>query len=529
MNVGRGAVLVGVALAAAHLAAAPLVERLAARAPLAVETTGPRVVADPATLGPAGALLGGRADEDDQGAAPGLVRHRWRARYRGGFERAVGRVRLLGPLQDVTAPPCGGRLVVGQRLLDDGHAGPGTVAAVVAHELAHELADLDNVAAGKLRRVSGVSLRWSSLVEHPGELGMFPASALRAPLPTGYLRIEAVLELDRVSVPIVVGALPRIDGGQLGFAVGLRARLDFDNRVLDWLDRKLGADRLVTKVARGQLDASLLAALGPPPPLALPGGRTLTVELCPDRPVDIVSGSHAAVPVRWKLGGPHGDEAIAPARHGPLPWPAPDPAAALSLDLDLDGLDGLAYELWRTGWLDEQLAALDLPGRFAADPRVAELLTVRLGPPRLTLPPSFAAGPDDRLRLALALGLDVHDGGRATPGVAWGQLDVGLAATTDASAVALRGLDLTCEPTPGRLEPCYADLVSLVRDGTGDVGDALTTELLAAVKALFVGRRLATDTAPATLVITDARPLTRTVGGQAMLRVELAATLEPAR
>jgi hypothetical protein len=535
---GAVAVLAGVGLLAAHAIVAPALVAWTARPPLRVRTEGPRVVEDPAAAASAGRTLGGvRAREDDDGAAPGLVRHRWITRYRGGIERTVGRVRLIGPLQDVAAPPCGGRLAVGQRLLDDGRAGPGTVAAVLARELSAALADVDVVAAGEFRRLKRLEVRWATLVAHPYEIGLFPAAALAAPLPTGYLRASAIAEFRFLDVPIVVGALPRIDGGQLGFTVGVRARLDFGNRVLDWINDKVGGDAIVTRMANGEVDRSLLAALGPPPPLALPGGRTLTVELCPGRAVEIVDGASAAVPVRWRLGGPSragDDERVRPAAHPSVAWPAPDPATPITLDLDPDGLDGLAYELWRTGYLDELLDGLELPRRFNEHPLVRDLLSLRLSPMRLALPPTIAAGAGDRLRLALALAVNVADGELVTPATAWGVLDVGLGARASATAsptaiatdVAVAGLDLTCEPEPGLLAPCYPDLVASVRDATGDVHAAMSDALGGALTALFVDRRLTAAGAPAALAIHGARARGLPVGGQAVVRVELDARVD---
>ncbi len=537
---GAVAVLAGVGLLAAHAVLGPALVAWTARPSLRVQADGPRVVASPAGAGVGGhALDGVVAHEDEDGTRPGLVRHRWSMRYRGGVERTVGRVRLLGPLQDLAAPPCSGRLAVGQALLDDGQAGPGTVSAVLARELTAALADVDNVAAGPFRKLERLQVRWTALVERPFEVSMFPASALRAPMPTGYLRAEAIARFRWVDVPIVVGALPRIDDGTIGFTIAVRARLDFDNRVLDWVNDRLDGDAMVTRLANGQLDTSLLAALGPPPPLELPGGRTLVVELCPDRAVEIGPGSHAAVPVRWRLGGPVGpvgDELIRPPAHGPVTWPPPDPAAALTLDLGLDGLDGLAYELWRTGYLDELLARLDLPRRFNEHPLVAELLSLRLAPLRLALPPTLGVGPGDSLRLAIAAAVEIGDGALVTPASAWGVLDIVLdgarpaapgVAPAIATRVELAGLALTCEPTPGLLTPCYADLVASVRDSTTAVHGAMADALGGALTELFVDRRLSDAAAPAALAITSARGKTLRVGDQAMVRVELAARLEP--
>ena len=76
-----------------------------------------------------------------------------------------------------------------------------------------------------------LTARWSELAKHPRDVTMFGRDAMRAPTPTGILRVEAVLVFERVRVPVTIGALPRVDGGSLGFTMGVRARLDFDSDV----------------------------------------------------------------------------------------------------------------------------------------------------------------------------------------------------------------------------------------------------------------------------------------------------------
>ena len=55
-----------------------------------------------------------RTDSD----GPGLDRRRWSIAYRGGYTREVGASQLVGPFQDPDHPPCSGRVIVGQKLLD---------------------------------------------------------------------------------------------------------------------------------------------------------------------------------------------------------------------------------------------------------------------------------------------------------------------------------------------------------------------------------------------------------------------------
>lgn len=520
-RVGAIAIAAGVAVVALHAALVPVLVDATARPALEVTWDG-GLVADAPSDGEVAA--GVHAERTRDGAAPGLVVTRYTTRYRGGVTRSVAAAQLVGPFQDPAAPPCSGRLVVGQRLLDDGAAGPGTVAAIVRRELERELAGTEAFAIGKFQRVGALGLRWVGLFDVPFESGMFPAAALRAPTPTGYLRGEAVLQYERVRAKVVFGLVPRTDGGRLGFTVGLQVRLAVDSRALSWLADRVGADRLATRFAEGQLDTALLAALGPPPPLPLGEGRTLTVEICPDRPVEIAADRHAALPVRWKLTAPAGE--IRPPARGPIAWPAPSPSTTLALDLDLDGVNGLLYELWRTGFLDAQLDRLDLAGRFNRDPTVASFLTLRLSPLRLALPPVVAPAPPDRLRLGLVAAVDVADRDRITAATALGAIELGFRpGDAIAPEVAVAGLELTCHPRPHTLVPCYGDLVAAVRDATGDTHAALGAALGEVLTGLFVGRTLGAEQVPATLALDRARAST-IAGGQGV-RVELDARLTP--
>jgi len=524
LKTGAAATVVGVALAAVHAALIPALVAATSRPPLEIEWPG-TLAADVAATGRPSA----RATVDHDGAAPGLVWTRWSVAYRGGITRSVGMSQLVGPFQDPAAPPCSGRLVVGQRLLDDGAAGTGTVAALIAAELGRELAGTDQPGAGTFRRVDAVRVSWAEFASHPRELGLFPAEALRAPVPTGMLRAEAVLVFDRVKVPVTIGAVPRVDGGSLGFTVGVRARLEFDSQVLNWVNAKVGGDRIVSKVAAGQLDTALLAALGPPPPLTLPDGPTLTVELCPDRAVEIHDGGWAAVPLRWKLGAAvaihDGGPPIRPPARGPMTLPPPDVTAALTLDLELDGLNGLLFELWRTGWLDRQLDQLAAHERFNHDDTVATYLTLRLSPLRLRLPPTLRPTAGGGLALDVAARVDLADRDLLTPGHAWASLALALHGPGIAAEVGVTALELSCEPSPGRLQPCYGDIVAAIRDAAPGVHGQLADTLTTALAAVFVDQRLSTRGAPAALELTRARARLLADGDGRAVRVELDARI----
>ncbi len=197
------------------------------------------------------------------------------------------------------------------------------------------------------------------------------------------------------------------------------------------------------------------------------------------------------------------------------------------VDIDFYPVNGLLYELWRSGFLDSELARLDLASRFNQHPIVQTYLTLRLSPLLLALPPVVAPAPPASLRLGLVAAVAIADGATVTPATALGQVELGFApGDRIATEVALRGLDVTCAPTPGVLTPCYGDVVAAIRDGSTDSHAALGAALSTVLTELFVGRRLAADAAPAELAIDAARA--QTIVSATAVRLELDAHLAPA-
>jgi len=519
----------GAALVAAHALALPALLRHFARPELAVVVSGGAAApvwtlsgAPPAPLIPR--VQVGLDDAGPGTPGPGLHRLRWTVRYRGDFERSVGAVQLVGPFQDPRRPPCTARVVVGQRFLDDGHAGPGTVAHAVAAALTHELRGLHQFPVGDFTGVHDVTVRWATRAAHPEDRGLLAAGD-----PAGYARATATIELDRVTVPVVVALVPRLDGDRLRFAVRVRARLDFGNRVFNWLSRELDGDDFATNLAREQLDAGLVAALGPPPPLDLGAGRTLRFDYC-GQPPEVRDDAWAQLPLAVVLGDAVGPDRILPPALGPAPHPAPPPDGTVTLDLDLDAVNAILYELWRTGFLDQELDVAGLDRRFNTDPTVVDLLSVRLSPLRLPLPPVVTARAGG-LRLAAEAVVTIGDGGGAVLGRIWGGLDFAFPSAPAPAVgvdVTLGPLELSCAPSPRERVPCYADLVAQLRGRAGDVHGALTRTFAAVLTDLFVDRHVTADGVPGELVIHSVR--TRTVPAapgspNALVRLELDATL----
>lgn len=486
---------------------------------LAVDVPGPPASPVLALDGTVPGALAGRVEIDDSAAGPGLHRRRWSVRYRGGAMRAVGAVQLVGPFQDPAAAPCVGRAIVGQRLLDDGHAGPGTIAAAMASQLEAELRGEAVFPVGELLRIERLALRWARLDHHPEDRALVGEAA------GGYVRASASVVFDRVTVPLVVALIPVASPNELRFRIAARAELAFDNRVAQWISDKLGGDRLATRLARRQIDDVLVTALAPPPPFVLSGGQTIRFTYC-DEPPEIVEGAYGALPFAVQITRSERDPRILPPRLGHGPRGAPAATTALALDLDLDALNALLYELWRGGFLDRRLAEAGLDRRFNTDPTVTRFLSLRLAPLHLTLPPVVTAA-HGGLRLSAEARVAIRDGTTVTPGRVWGGLDFRFAShAVDHVAVDLGALELSCERSATTLVPCYGDLVSAVEGRSGEFHGALTETFAQLISDIFVGR-LDAGGLPADLVIRGAIPSVSMTATNATLHLELDGMLAP--
>jgi hypothetical protein len=446
--------------------------------------------------------------------------------YRGGFTRQVGAAQLVGPFQDPAHPPCSGHVIVGQRLLDDGKAGPGTVAAVVKRELLANLKGQEQFPIGSFRALRSLELSWNRIEQTPADRGLVDVKKA----PNGYVRVQAVVGFTRVDIPVTVALIPTMVDGRVTFAVKARAKLDFGNRVIQWASDLVGGNRFATHIAQDQIDELLVTVLEPPPPLALPGGRQLVFTYC-GQPPSIVHHAYAELPVSVSITGLPGAPLVLPPQLGASPAPPPDPHTTLALDLDLDALNAMVFELWRTGFLDEQLAAAGLDTRFNEDPTVAALLSIRISPIRLALPPVITATAD-RLRMAGDLVVTIADGPTTTRGRVWSSLDFRFGAPGAdpgpiTTAVDVGELELSCEPTPGLLTPCYGDLVDALRARAPDVHGTLTRTFTAMLDAIFVGQRVSDPSLPAELVVTGVTARAFFAPPNARLRLDLAATIQP--
>ncbi|MGE0867346.1 MAG: hypothetical protein AB7P03_02205 [Kofleriaceae bacterium] len=513
-------VALGVLIVALHAAGFAAVTARLTATDLSVELDSPLAAPAIALEGKTPAALADRVttELDDDATLPGLAHRRWVVRYRGGFERAVGAAQLVGPFQDPEAHACVGRVVVSQRLLDDGTAGPSTVAGQIAKQIDAELRGLSVFPIGDYLRIDKLSVQWATVAARPDDRS-FVGDA-----PHGYVRAAFTVVFERAATPLVVALIPNATPDGVQFRIASRAQLAFDNRAVQWLSKNLGGDRLATRLASRELDGVLIDALAPPPPFELPGGHTLRFRYC-GGPPSIVDQRWGALPFAIELGRVHGQPLLLPPRRGPAAPLEIAADAALAIDLDLDALNAILFELWRTGFLDRELADAGLDRRFNTDPLVQEFLSVRMSPIRLALPPVLA--PDPRgVRMSADARIAISDGVTTTIGRVWGGLAFDFAGqTVDPVKVDLGALELSCERSATTLVPCYADLVAALHSRGHEFQGALTTAFAALLADIFVDRRLSTAGAPADLVIRSAKPRVRSTANNASLHFDLDASV----
>lgn len=521
----KAAPAIGLAIVVAHAAALPWLLHHCRRDELIVRLGDTPLAAPTVQLdGTVPASLRDEVVIDDT-VGPGLHRRRWTVTYRGGFRRQVGAAQLVGPFQDPAAPPCAGHVLVGQRLLDGGAAGrAGTVAAIVERELTANLKGQSQFPIGSFQKLRSIELTWNRAELTPADRGLVTETIA----PHGYMRAHVVVAFKRVDIPVTVAMIPALVGGKLAFEIRARAQLDFDNRVIQWASDLVGGDRFATDIAQDQIDQLLVTVLEPPPPVALPNGSELVFTYC-GAPPAIVHHAYAALPVAVQIKPVAGAPEILPPRFGPMTAPPPPTDMKLALDLDLDALNALLYELWRTRYLDTQLEAAGLDDRFNQDPTVTGLLSLRISPLRLALPPVITAA-GDHLHMAGELAVTIDDGGTRTKGRVWSALDFRFAPTgadAIAAAVDLGELELSCEPSPGVLAPCYGDLVDALRARAPDVHDTLTRTFTEILGDIFVDQRISDPSLPAALTVTGVTAHSIVGGTNGRLRLLLAAAIEP--
>ncbi len=531
------ALCAGIAVVAGHAAAFPwLVQRLD-RSPLTVRVRASMVAPGPALSVAAeipgdaaararllvdGQEIGPAVEAVDLARPPGLHRVEWRARYRGGIERRVGWTQLVGPFQDPARPPCSARLLVGQQFLDDGRAGPGTLAQLLARLVEHQMSGFEAFPVGSFERVRAISMRWAS-----------PAGE------DGHLRVVLELGFTRAALELTIRIAPHLAGGEMKLVSRTDARVRLRSRFVQWVSDLIHGDEIAGRMARREIGAALDDIMTAPPPLPLGGGRSVQLTYCAGRDIEVVGGSHAAVPLAVDLApasavarraGRAGAPILLPADLGSAPAAM---TAPLAIELDGNALNGLLYVLWASGYLEEALAGSGIVDRFHRDPIVAELLSVRARGPWLPLPPTLVpstrAGQSYEIGVASSLWLE--DVGLRTPAHIFGRAGFDLttgsgAPSSAAPRLSLHDLGLTCEPEPGLLEPCYPELAATLIERAPEVHGQLSAWFAEVLAELLIDREIAPSGSGAQFRLRRSAIRSPPAGRHGPLRIDLLGQLE---
>ncbi len=444
------------------------------------------------------------------GHGPGVERTEWRVRYRGGFERSVGVTRLLGPAQDLDDPPCDVRLHIGQAFLDDGKASPGTVAYFLERELNEALHGEKIWGVGRFEKVSYIAMRWTDARG-------------------GAVRIDLKVRFSKASLPVTIHAMPVIEDRVLRWETETKASVRFQGRARKFFVALFRLQDDADDIATGEstkevhrVTARINDALGAPPPVELGDGRALQVVYC-DEPVRVVDRTMATIPF-----------AIVPLDRGkPLPVhrsrtdesvPALDGAAPLTMDMDLDAINAVLHFLFATGALDEEIERAGVKDWFNEASMVKRFLSVRIDDLRLAMTPDVAlhGGPRAPFEIAAEARLVLVDGDQRTAARLFGRVAFDLDSDDEGRLrprLHLDELALSCEPSPGILEPCYGAVVEAARRHApelhGPVADALSVQF----DSMLRGRNFGDDTAY--FHVDEARVSVHPAGASGWLRVRL--------
>ena len=549
--------LAGVGLFGAHLLGFPWLMDGAQGDRLVIRTDAPRVTSSLRTDGQWPASLDGRVQVDVRPGGvsvdgPGMHRVAWSVRYRGGYSRQVGRTQLVGPFQDPASPPCALRVILGQRFLDGidtseskrskspsplgdlvetvlDEPKPGSLAHLIASMIETQMADFDQWPIGDFRGVGAVRMRWVAMSDiDDASLRSKLAKATGSDRPiSGVLRTLLDLRFEDGNVPVWLAIIPQFTDKGLELSAHVKAEVDLDSWFYQWIADLFDGDDLASSTAKNELDHALVSAFGLPPPIELGGGHRLRFAYCHRQPLEIVTGRYAAIPMYLIHDAPNGS---APILFGPAPRTEPlELHAPLAVEFELDAMNGILHALWRSGFLDGVLDQAGLAQRFNEDALVRELLSVRIGDIDLGLPPTLwqsgVKQPD--LYLGVEADIAIHDRDSTTPGHLFGSVGIAFRSQDDTPLVAdltLDELELTCEPEPGLLAPCYNDLVQAFRGRAGDIHGELSQRFTALYNQIAIGRRI--DLQEATLRIDHARVHTSEHMPTAVVRVDLFGQLQ---
>ena len=464
-------------------------------------------------------------------AGPGMHRAEWRVHYAGGFERRVGFTQIVGPFQHPGHPVCASRMYVGQSFLDDGKQSPGTAIATVKKVIEKEMKGFSQWPAGGFDRVRELSARWIDIDNDKwsDDLNTTINFENLKDRPTGYLGVSVVVRLDHATIELKVGVVPRIKGAEIDLKAYVDASVKLDNRVYDWVAKRFDIDDRVAKQVQDEMRDALTDVITLPPPVKLPGDRKLSFMYCPTGKIQVKQDRYAMIPLTLRLDGAH--PGVLPVHLGAAkPVDDVPRTAPLSFELELDTINAILYYLWHTNFLDEQLETKGrIEERFNENSIVKELLSIRLANIRLSLPPTATAtanppGKGPGFEIAAAATMDIRDDKGVTRANVFSTIGFDFVGGDSKKIVAklhVHDLEVTCEPQRGLLEPCYSDIVDVMRDRSDALHGELTREFTETFNKLVLNRDVGSADALAKFHIDGARVYARRNGRTGTIRVDI--------
>ncbi len=461
-------------------------------------------------------------------AGPGMHRAEWRVRYKGGFERRVGFTQLVGPFQNLDKPACAARLFVGQSFIDDGKASPGTAVAMVKKIILKEMKDFSQWPVGKFDKITELRAQWVGMDNKKWSEDLHTTITFEnlKDLPSGYFGLSAKIRLDDGAVNLKIAILPRIKDKEIDLKAYVNADVTLDNRVYNWVAHRFDIDDRVGSQVQDEMRDAMKDVFTLPPPVPLPGNRKLTFIYCPGGKLRVKDNTHVMIPVALHLDGAH--PGVLPVSLGRVnrdenaPRPAP-----LTFEFELEAINAVLYYLWHTNFLDEQLKNHGrIEERFNKNSIVKELLSIRLQNVRLSLPPTATAtgNPKVPFQIAAAATMDIRDGKQITKSHIYSTIGFDFKGSNTRKAVArltFRDLEVTCEPEPGLLKPCFSDIVEVMRQRSDALHGELTRQFTDTFNKLVLDRYIGNDDSLAGFVTTGAKVSATPMGRSGVIRVDV--------
>jgi hypothetical protein len=197
--------------------------------------------------------------------------------------------------------------------------------------------------------------------------------------------------------------------------------------------------------------------------------------MCPDRPIVFESDQGMTIAFGIKAASKH---PMPPKLESQIKQDQAISEFSMALDLSPNTVATLLHHLWASGQLEELIRQHWL-GRIENDKILSRLLSLRIQDASLSAPPTPVFDQDGHLVVSSAMSLQLKDGDIQTPAHLFARVRIVLSAKDNrlVHGVELLDLELSCEPSPGHLVPCFSTIVSEIRKKAPEFSDTFATLL----------------------------------------------------